>query len=1130
MALERFLIRRSEFEALFKKLRTQPRAIVNPEQAYALTLDDGPIRYVAVITDRINSHSSKFVREPKLSVSLEGEWELVRDLRLQQYLPSEIKDGRTLVSVPLETEPCTLLALIPKPKLTFEDYKSPAKLTAYTGSGDILIEEFATTNDRLALDADKVVIQELLTGHAKEYQTKPSIQKEKSSLEIAGGVHIPRALPSPLPKLVLLEAGREKLAPIAHKLAQKLEARFWQLEFDDFDEHPFRWYPKTEDIIRLENIRKGRLVGFRKSLNPVLDSDNRHKPILGGYRSLNPPFMIGENCIVFSGGELGESLRDMSAWMDTPNTPGQGQSRILNLFSPFWSGCNAVVLVAKDLDGFRAATETLVTHSRLSTGIENQTGIAPSEDQLEEITFRTFQDPVPTPFTNYCAHRHTERLLVAENGRTAIVFSEDNGTAMIDTNGKTLCAVKPVKYPIRLLSDGSLWSTETYGEENARIMFRKLNIEGKVEREFEIKGCNFRAVGSKTAANITPDGRTAIIGQPGSILFINLQNGRVRAYDDTANLKHRYSAFYPRVPVSTTFSPDGKYLLVTLDSRPPINGLSQPTFTPTFSSTILFDIANPEQPLWVLDDGKSRRATYAAHKGFAAVANNGTVALAGFDGEVFIIDSKGQFLARQKIDVSTSSGVDREGPAGGVGTDISAEGETAAFAYRKQLIIWHADAFKVCKFPAGLVSISIPPKGGRLHISTDSGKVLALTTDGTEIWSLSLKPDAHLANAPKGILLAADGTGTLHRINSEGNILHRHKVWEDSIALTRQRRNVAGLKRDLDSPYYVEPDTLAQAKKYLSASQIAKWEPTGQTKEQFGRIFHHTEGEITLQTGNSSNSFLHLVYKKENEADRLPIEITGETQKEFLLDLPTPAYRIVNLPITGTNQTIRIPLNRSVGIAECSLWSYAEPGPNLAYQPPLTTLPEPEVRAEINKDNLLDDLLGDDLLDKPDSLQDKDLLNPNQPNTDVEKKLRVWWPNVDPVRTQGRFLTPKVEARLMVDNKRFGTGKDITPPWSNSHAPWGASFTLEFAKPQKVSLLATYDRTMIQSKVSQAIQVFNGTLRNEHDSPPALGTVINNDQFWRLFPITGNRKFKTLGVHAFSGRGPDGLSEIEVFP
>ena len=136
------------------------------------------------------------------------------------------------------------------------------------------------------------------------------------------------------------------------------------------------------------------------------------------------------------------------------------------------------------------------------------------------------------------------------------------------------------------------------------------------------------------------------------------------------------------------------------------------------------------------------------------------------------------------------------------------------------------------QIPTGLVSISIPPKGERVHISTDSGKVLALTTDGTEIWSLSLKPDAHLANAPKGILLAADGTGTLHRINSEGKILHRHKVWEDSIALTRQRRNVAGLKRDLDSQYYVEPDTLAQAKSILALVRSPNGNPQAKQKSK----------------------------------------------------------------------------------------------------------------------------------------------------------------------------------------------------------------------------------------------------------------------------------------------------------
>ena len=160
-----------------------------------------------------------------------------------------------------------------------------------------------------------------------------------------------------------------------------------------------------------------------------------------------------------------------------------------------------------------------------------------------------------------------------------------------------------------------------------------------------------------------------------------------------------------------------------------------------------------------------------------------------------------------------------------------------------------------------------------------------------------------------------------------------------------------------------------------------------------------------------------------------------------MLDLPTPAYRIVNLPITGTNQTIRIPLNRSVGIAECSLWSYSEPESNLAYQPPLTTLLEPEVRAETNKDNLLDDLLGDDLLDKPDSLQDKDLLNPNQPNTDVEKKLRVWWPNVD--RSYARcFLTPRWKPDLWSTTNDSALAKisphhGVTPTHHGARAsPW----------------------------------------------------------------------------------------------
>jgi hypothetical protein len=428
--------------------------------------------------------------------------------------------------------------------------------------------------------------------------------------------------------------------------------------------------------------------------------------------------------------------------------------------------------------------------------------------------------------------------------------------------------------------------------------------------------------------------------------------------------------------------------------------------------------------------------------------------------------------------------------------------------------------------PEELVSVSIPATGGRVHISTDTGKVLALGTDGAELWSLTLQPDAHLANAPGGGLLAADGSGTLHHISDHGKRLRKHNIWEDSLPRTRQRRNELGLRRDAKPSHYLEPNTLELAKKHLGAKIIAQWKNTGETKERAGRIFHHTDEIITLKSGEAEHSFLHLVYCNEREDAPLLIETSGKTRQEFQLDLPTPSYRIINIPLQGANQQVSIHLNRSIGIAQCTLWSYEPPGPNIAFQPSLTSLLDASNKTDPKNNSLVDDLLG--APSKPE--EEDDLLNPVASNSSVQKKLRVWWPNTDPVRTQGRFLTPKVEARIMVDRQRFGSGKDVTPPWSNYYAPWGASFTIEYATPQKLSLVATYDRTTLQSKVSKAIQVFSGTMRNEHDNPQALGTILENDQFWRLFPITINRKTKTLGIHAFSGRGPDGLSEVEAYP
>ncbi len=90
-------------------------AKIDPELGIAVTLDAGPVRYVAVIADGKNTHTNAFEPVPALSLSLEGAGWQVRDLVKQKDLPAMTKDGRTETVVELQTEPATLLALYRSP-------------------------------------------------------------------------------------------------------------------------------------------------------------------------------------------------------------------------------------------------------------------------------------------------------------------------------------------------------------------------------------------------------------------------------------------------------------------------------------------------------------------------------------------------------------------------------------------------------------------------------------------------------------------------------------------------------------------------------------------------------------------------------------------------------------------------------------------------------------------------------------------------------------------------------------------------------------------------------------------------------------------------------------------------------
>ena len=1125
----------------------KPLAQTDPLRGYALTLDDGPIRYVAVIADRANSHPAKFVREPELPLTLDGEWKVVRDLRLQQDLKPDIKGGKTHIQVPLETEPCTLLALLPASLESFDQFRLPVLAKDYDAEDNLRSTTY-TSSDNLpsTIPHRKTVVQELLTGLTKTIH-QPDLNNSSPHLALQSTPANPTAPITTRPELILLEDKRTDLLPIAQKLAKDLNIPLWVLEPDHFDEHPFRWYPHPADEVRSKEILQAKLVGYRKGLSPYLDSNERHKPELGGYRSLNPPFMVGKHCVLFSGGELGDSLRTITSWMDTPSSPGKGQARILNLPSAFYAGKNVIAMVANDLTGYQAAanalTQTLQQH-KLTTASRNTS--------IPKEILTTERQPVPTPFTNYSAHRHTAKLLATSAGNTAIEFSEDNGFAIVGKDGKTSTAIKTHYRPARLLSDGTMWTVETRGDREGESIFRHISQQGKTLSEFYIKENHFYAEGSKEALTVTPDGKTAIIGRPGEIIFLNLSDFSHQRYDDAQSISHKFSAYYPRVPVSSTFSDNGRYLLTTMDSRPPISGFNRTSLSPTYASTLLFDLQDPTQPLWVLDAGKNRRATYAVHNHFAAVADNGLTALAGFEGEIFLVSLDGQVLARHKAAENQFGSQERQGPSGGVGVSIDAKATLAAYAFRDKLFLAQlpdnlATSTSPQPFthtlpgqgdtetptgiplleiavPDGIVSMLIAQDGTQAYYSTDTGDLTAIDPQSTVVWQTRLIPDIHLAHAPEGQLYAADGTGTLHLLSKDGKTLRQNNIWLDAATKT------VSLQRDPNffaTHAHVEtvPPTLALAKEHLGAKKIKDWEPKGYKRTLHGRTFHQAERTITFDTGDLPNAFLHIVYRNDNDAT-LNIEVQGNGQHPFKLDLPTPTYRTVNIPIQGPNGKVQIFQSRGNHIAECSLWSFQWPGANLALKSKQKNLLDPQLPKIKKEPSLVDDLL-DDLESKQEDPQPQSSLVEAAPPSTTRGK--IWWPNTDPFNRDGPFRTSTTDPNLMLDGFKYGISKDLTPAWANYNTFWGASFTIDFEKPVSPTLIATYERTTKQSEVSKALQTFTGTPRNQQDSPNALGTRLRNDQFWQLFPIDSPRRTKTLGIRVFRERGPIGLSEIEVY-
>lgn len=1187
-------------------------ATMDPQHGFAVTMDVGPVRYVAVIADSRGTHANVFEPTAALPLSLEGTGWVVRDLVKQQTLPATVKNGRTEITVDLMTEPTTLLALYTAAPATIKvslndkvalgndlvvealvgdaDGASlgavPLRLIFTTPDGVERETLFRAAGDTVRLPLAlhdrpgkwKVTVQELLTGQtATSEVTVGPATKESATAEAVGPVHVvnpahvQQFVAHPGEKLVIVEPEQGHLLPVAKSLVESLQkagvsARLWQVKPEEYDTQPVRWYPTPADEQRLKAIADGKLIGVRENLRPFIDTLKRvHVPERGGYHDIDPPYLVGRDCVVFSGGRLADSLRAVSPWMASPSVPGKGQGRLVVCFSPFMAERHAVAVIANDIEGLIKSANALA--EALATKPKVVAAAATPDTPITEIKTTQEVTAVPRPYGGYTPVQRVMHLLAADTGKAALILrGKQDNVAFVDEQGKVTGTVQAdlglaryaqideqgrLQLPVRrVTATHPGWDFPT----EAEYKLLCINQAGKLQHEQIAYSGSMEVPDFEGGLRWARDGVTAAFGRAGGLVYtsrsrepsgtsppVRLGSADLlwQRYSDLGSVHTRYGILYPRHPVGATFSPDGRYLLFTMDSRPPFGGLGSAMPRPMDCETILLDLKTG-QKVWSLRVPDSHHSTYAIHSGFAALSRDATLAaFIDYDGAAFLVDKTGKVIRREKVTEAPHDAGHRHGPYDGIGVWMSDDDRTAAFGFRKVLLIAQAD--RVVKVPVeGLTSACASPDGARVVCSSGDGKVRAFDPTGKQLWEVaSLGAAPLVASAGTKGTLVATGAGELILLDPAGKELRRTNVVESA---DRQRHELSPAAEFVRRPGpidYVEPDTLPLAQKHLSAKEVARWHSDGAGHDAFGKRFYPLGLKAEVTAGSEAGEcFVHLVYRlpgftaaspavhgkpaaKTEKPQSLKVATNGRDGPEtFWLDLPTPEYRVVDIPVRGPKVSVAVTAEEPAEIAELSLWSYRWPGFNLAYVKP----------AGVDSKNVTETKEkpkgGEDILSELDGKKAPGATPPGK-----LKECKIWWPNTDPDNIRGPWLPAPLDPLQVVDGRRFGNGK--VAMWSNKwgHFPptRGGFFTVDLGETTTPAFVATYDRADRQSAVAVNLVVFTFDPANALTGGSVLGGAVGNDQFWRILPVTKD-KVKVLGVHVIKDADNGaGLSEVEVY-
>jgi hypothetical protein len=1144
-------------------------ARTNPALAIAAGMDAGAVRYVAVMSDLRDTHSNHFEPTTDIPLSLEGAGWTVRDLVKQKTLTATTKDGRTETHVDLVTEPTTLLALYRSAPAKVRVESSgdghlggelvvrcgvsavdgsdlgavPISCTLIGPDGSQREQLFRAAADVLHFPLAahdqagnwRITVQELLTGvtavaeiSVGGAETKIVSTAQVGDVHIVNAAHLQQFVARPGERVVIVEPEQAHLLPLAEKLTEALKskgvsARLWQVRPEEYDTHPMRWYPTTADEQRLKDIEAGKLIGVRENLTAYIDKVKRaHIPERGGYAETGPVCMVGRDCIVFSGGRLAESLRGVTPWMPTPHVPGKGQGRLVVCFSPFMANRQAVAVLGNDVDGLTKAAHELTAAFANKAPAETKSKETPPRWQA--ATVRVESTPVPQPFVGFTPLQRVARLLANADGQAAVLLrGKQDNVALVDGAGKltaTLALDTTFGTYARLDSQGRLqlltrkvtalhpgWGFPT----EAEFRLQAIAPDGHIQRELLAYTGPLDVPDLEGGLRWAADGTSTAIARPGGLRYQFADSWK--RYDDMAHVQTRFGVLYPRYPVGSVFSPDGRYLLFTMDSRPPFGGLGSPTAYPTDSETVLLDLKTGER-VWSLAGKEKSKSAYAIHTGFAALSRDASVAaLADYDGSIHLVDRSGKVLVSEKVIEPPHEVGGRMGPPDGIGVCLSDTGRTAVFAFRRQLVIISEQ--HVVHVPVdGVTSAAVSPDGSLVVAGCGDGRVRAFDPAGKSQWDATPRGATPLVAAAgsKGFLVAT-GEGDLVLLGGDGKEARRTAVAVAADKGRHEPQAAANLVRQAPPIDYVEPETLALARKQLGAKEIDAWKPSGAGRAAFGRTFHAFDGKAELSAKDDGDFFVHLVYRRPTGNKSLRLMTDGKDGPEtFWLDLPTREYRVVDVPLRGPKARVTLLADGAAEVAELSLWSLRWPSGNLAYVRPAG------VEGKPTKDKDGDDILGE--------------LDGKKPVASGKlKDCRIWWPNTDVDAIRGPWLPAPVDPLQIVDGKRFGGGK--IGPFSDKHqntSPTrGGFFTVDFGEVLTPSLVATYDRAVRQSEVCVNLVAFRLDAADALQGGALLSAVVGNDQFWRLLPLKAE-KVKVLGVHVIKDSSTgSGLSEVEVY-